>query len=314
MTSTTEPRPGRATCAVDITPTHARAAEPLTVMATVTCEDARDLRGFACHLEHVDGTVACRFELAAYDGATNRANQVEIAAPSRVGDHVFTMVFPQQAKGGVVYGEARAEVTVTVAPHPIHVTVWGLPAPATTGQPFSVFVGAKGAGPTATAGKPYVVRDAAGKVVAEGALGSEPWRGTAALFSAEATLSAPATADVHRWTAHVAGFDDPLPHAAGESAFSVPTVEPPSHEVTVKVRDHATQAPIEGVQVVIRPFQGRTDADGVARLKVAPGDHRVFVSGYNYETFRSALTVEGDVALETELVREPEEDPGDLYA
>ena len=313
MTSTTEPRPGHATCAVDITPTQIRAAEPLAVTATVTCDDARDLRGFACHLERADGTVACRFELAVYDGATNRANLVELAAPSQVGDHVFTMVFPQQAKGGVVYDEARAAVTVRVEPHPIHVTVWGLPTPATTGEPFGVFVGAKGGGPTAMAGKPFVVRDADGAVAAEGVLGDEPWRGTAALFAAEATLTAPATADVHRWTAHVGGFDDPVPHDAGERAFSVTTVEPPSHEVTVKVRDHATQAPIEGVQVVIRPFQGRTDADGVARLKVAPGDHRVFVSGYNYETFRSALTVEGDVDLEAELVREPEEDPGDLY-
>ncbi len=313
MTSNPEQRLGRATCALEITPTQPRAGAPLTVTAAVTCADARDLRGFTCHLELGDGSVVCRFDLAIYDGATNRAHEVEIAAPATVGDHVFTMVFPGQAKGGFVYEEARADVAVTVAPHPTQVTVWGLPPSTTTGEPFRVFVGAKGGGPTATAGKPFVVRDADDAVVAEGVLGSEPWRGTAALFAAEATITAPDTADVHRWTAQVQAFDEPLPHTAGERAFSVTTVEPPSHEVTVKVRDHATQAPVEGVQVVVHPFQARTDADGVARVKVAPGDHRVFVSGYNYETFRTSLTVGGDVGLEAELVREHEEDPGDLY-
>jgi len=313
MTSTTDPRPGRAICAVDITPNHASAGASFTVAASVTCADARDLRGFACHLERADGSIACRFDLAMYDGNSTKAHAIEIAGPSAVGEHVYTMVFPQQAKGGVVYEEARAEATVSVDPHPTHVTVWGLPTSATTGEPFGVVVGAKGGGATATAGKPFVVRDAAGDVVAEGVLGSEPWHGTAALFAAEATITAPDTADVHRWTAHVPSFDDPLPHVSGERAFTVTTVEPPSHEVTVKVRDHATQAPIEGLQVVIRPFQARTDADGVARVKVAPGDHRVFVSGYNYVTFRTSLSVADDVGLEAELVREDEEDPGDLY-
>jgi len=314
MTSTTDPRPGRATCAVEITPTRTRAGAPFTVTASVTCADARDLRGFACHLERADGSVACRFDLAMYDGTSTKAHDVEVAGPSEVGEHVYTMVFPQQAKGGVVYEEARAEASVTIDPHAIHVTVWGLPASVTTGESFRISVGAKGGGATATAGKAFVVRDASGEVVAEGVFGSEPWRGTAALFAADATITAPDTAEVHRWTAHVEGFDHPLPHAAGERAFSVTTVEPPSHEVTVKVRDHATQEPIEGVQVVIHPFLARTDADGVARVKVAPGDHRMFVSGYNYETFRSSLTVDGDVGLEAELVREHEEDPGDLYA
>jgi hypothetical protein len=313
MTQTTTEQRGRATCTLEITPTEVRAGAPLTVRAAVTSIDARDLRGFACNLERADGSIACRFELAVYGGAANQANEVEIEAPIDVGEHVFTMVFPQQAKGGVVFEEARAEATVTVEPHPVQVTVWGLPAPATTGAPFTVVVGGKGGSPTSTAGKPFVVRDASGAVAAEGVLGSEPWRGTDALHAGEATLHAPAAPGVHRWTAHISEFDDPLPHLAGERAFTITAVEPPSHEVTVTVLDHETRAPVAGAQVVMHPFHAHTDADGVARVKVTPGDHRVFVSGYDYVTFRTGVTVEDDLSLEAELVREVQEDPGDLY-
>lgn len=312
MTHTSDQR-RRASCALEISPTEALAGATLTVQAALTSSDARDLRGVACHLEGADGSVVCRFEFASYDGTTSRANELEIAAPVEVGEHVFTMVFPQQADRGDVFEEARTAVTVTVAPHPVHVTVWGLPAPATTGAPFTVFVGAKGGSPTATAGKPFVVRDDAGAVAAEGVLGHEPWRGTAALYAAEAALEAPTAPGVHRWTAHVAGFDAPLPHVDAERAFTVTVVEPPSHEVIVKVLDHETRAPVQGVQVVMHPFHARTDGDGVARVKVTPGEHRMFVSGYDYLTFGTAVTVQGDVSLEAELVREVQDDPADLY-
>jgi hypothetical protein len=314
MTSNPEQRPGRATCTIEITPSEALAGAPLTVKAAAACGDDRDLRGFACHLEDADGSVVCRFDLAMYDGMTNRAHDVELAAPASVGEHTLTMVFPQQAKGGTVYEEARAETTITVKPHPVHVTVWGQPGPARTGEPFTVFVGAKGGTPGAMAGKTFTVRDAEGAVVSEGVLGSDAWRGTTALHAAEATLVAPQSAAIYRWTAHVAGFDDPLPHADGSRDFTVTIVDPPRHEVTVKVRDHETEAPVRGVQVVMHPFRATTDDDGVARVKVASGDHRLFVSGYNYETFRTALKVEGDVHLEANLIREVEEDPADLYA
>jgi hypothetical protein len=97
-----------------------------------------------------------------------------------------------------------------------------------------------------------------------------------------------------------------VPHAAGAVTFAVKVVSPPDHEVTVEAFDGEKRTPIAGAHVLLHPYRALTDGSGVARLKVAKGRYRLFVSGFNYIAYENIIEVAADVTTRAELMAEPE--------
>jgi hypothetical protein len=76
--------------------------------------------------------------------------------------------------------------------------------------------------------------------------------------------------------------------------------------VTVEAFDSETQTPIKGAHVLLHPYRALTDERGVAKVKVAKGRYKLFVSGFQYIAYQNIIDVAGDVATRAELAAEPE--------
>jgi hypothetical protein len=76
--------------------------------------------------------------------------------------------------------------------------------------------------------------------------------------------------------------------------------------VTVEAFDSETQAPIKGAHVLLHPYRALTDDRGMAKIKVAKGRYKLFVSGFNYIAYQHMIDVAGDVTARAELIAEPE--------
>jgi len=150
------------------------------------------------------------------------------------------------------------------------------------------------------------VFDHEGAQVAAGSLLDDVWPGTSALYFAEVEAQAPLTTGDHEWHVKTPGAESGVPHAPASLAFSIKVVSPPDHEVTVVAFDSEKQIPIRGAHVLLHPYRALTDESGVAKLKIAKGRYKLFVSGFNYIAHQSIIDVAGDVATRAELVLEPE--------
>src|SRR5262249_16841177 len=96
-------------------------------------------------------------------------------------------------------------------------------------------------------------------------------------------------------------------HAAGAFTFTVKVVGAPDHQVTVEAFDGETRAPVKGAHVLMHPYRAHTDENGIARLKVAKGRYKLFVSGFNYMLKETIIDVTDDVTTRADLLPEPEE-------
>ena len=229
--------------------------------------------------------------------------------------------------------EAAAAEDAAPAPHATSIAVWGVPSPVVVGSRFTVTVGVKCAAACSLAGRPVVVRDAAGAEVGRGRLGALPAAGTRALYSAEVTLAAPAAAGVHAWTATFppagsgpppaaeggsAGVPPPetaapreAPHAEARAAFSFRAAPRPEHRVTVTVHDQETEQPLTAAEVHLGPYRAATAADGRTRVDVPAGDYDLYVRKAGYAPHTGRVAVTGDVALQVVAAPAPDVDPDD---
>ena len=222
-------------------------------------------------------------------------------------------------------------------PHATSIAVWGVPSPVVVGSRFAATVGVKCPAACSLAGRPVVVRDAAGAEVGRGRLDSQPAPGTRALYAASVALAAPAEAGVHAWTATfpAAGSGAPpaaesgsaeggaeeatpetaappeAPHAEARAAFSFRAAAPPEHRVTVTVHDQATEAPLAAVEVHVGPYRAATDGDGRTRVDVPTGDYDLYVRKAGYAPHTGRVAVTGDVALQVAAAPAPDIDADD---
>ena len=211
-------------------------------------------------------------------------------------------------------------------PHATSIAVWNVPSPVVAGSRFGVTVGVKCAAACPLAGRPVVVRDAAGVEVGRGRLDSQPAPGTRALYAASVALAAPAEAGVHAWTVMFPAAGSGAPpatdggsaetppeaaHAEAQAAFSFRAAAPPEHRVTVTVHDRTTEAPLAGVEVHLGPYCAATDAAGGARVDVPAGDYDLYVRKAGYAPHTGRVAVTGDVALGVSAAPVPDVDADD---
>jgi hypothetical protein len=201
--------------------------------------------------------------------------------------------------------EMCGDTSSTVEPHTTDVLAWDVPSAIVVGERFRIKVGVKCSGECPLATSDFEIHDHDGTRVAAGTLAGDVWPGTASLYFAEVELKAPMVEDLYSWTVKVPGSDLGTPHAEGSIKFAVRVVSQPECLVTVETIDKASQTPVIGARVVMHPYRAVTDERGIAQMRVAKGEYRLFVSQTRYITCGLAVDVTADLTARAELEAEP---------
>jgi hypothetical protein len=297
---------GQRTCAVEVAPGEVDAGAELTVTARVSCPHGCDLRGQSISIRAQDDTELASAKLAEFDGNAYIARTLVLQAPLEVGEHIYRAVLAAQEKDGVLHEEASTEFSFAAKAHAAYVHVWDGPSTIAAGERFRLKVGIKCSAGCKLAGRQFTIFDDEGARVGAGSLLDDVWPGTSALYFAEVEAEAPRTTGDYKWQVKIPRSDFGVPHEAGSFTFAVKVVSPPDYEVTVEAFDSEKQIPIEGAHVLLHPYRALTDQRGVAKLKVAKGTYKLFVSGFNYIAYENIIDVAADVTTRAELAAEPE--------
>ena len=208
-------------------------------------------------------------------------------------------------------GEAEAG---SDKPHATRVVVWETPPAVERGKRFAVRLGVTCAAKCRTAGWTVEVRDHDGEKRATTTLGDDAWPGTDALHHAEVALVAPDAEGLFTWEAAVLTSDAGVAHTDSSASFGVRVVSSPSCLVTVVALDAESRTPVEGARVVAHPYRAVTDERGVAQLRVAAGEYRLFVSGKGCIPFRFDGELKADTTIRAELAQDVELSDADIWS
>jgi hypothetical protein len=305
MTSPGDEVHGQMTCVFDVSPDVVDAGAEMTLRATVSCSPPCDLRGHTLLVKDEAGADAGSIELTEFDGKTNRTNELVLKAPVTAGEYEWSALCPAVEEGGTSYVEVATPISFTVKPHTTHVVAWDIPSDIVVCDRFRIKVGIKCSNECQLANSGFGIYDHEGKQIAVGTLPEEHWPGTDGLYVAEVELEAPVSEGLYIWSVKSQQSDLAIPHAEGSIDFGVRVVGHPEYVVTIETVDKVTKAPLSGARVVMHPYRVVADEQGVARVRVAKGAYRLFVSRTNYITFGSPIEVAADITARAELDLEP---------
>jgi hypothetical protein len=264
-----------------------------------------DLRGARIEVmasEHLVATPA----LAEHgDGFTETA-VIAVRAPATLGTYALVIAFPRQQIGPDVFEECKLPIAFKTVPHQTSVAVWGVTSPVEAGDRLAVTVGIKSAGGCELKGATVEIVDEAGTPIGRGRLGDTPWPGTG-LYWAEIGLAAPARTGTHAWRAVFPAQEVKLAHDASDAAFGFAVVPSPEHRLTVRVTEADSAAPLANVELALGPYRAATDAMGTARLHIPAGRFCLAVWKSGFEGAPCDVEVAGDLSLQVEMKRVPEE-------
>jgi hypothetical protein len=302
---------GERTCAVEVTPSEVDAGGELTVVVRASCPDGCDLTGQAVAIRDEDGTELAAAELTAAEpieaeGDACASGAVVLRAPLDVGEHIWRAVLVAVEKDGMLHEETATAFAFSTHAHAASVNVWGVPSAIAVSESFSVKVGIKCSAGCNLAGRRVAIFDHEGAPVAVGNLRDDAWPDTSALHFVELQAKAPREKGDYRWRVETPESESGVPHAAGSSTFAVKVVAAADHEVTVEAFDAETGAPVKGAHVLLHPYRALTDENGTAKVRVAKGTYKLFVSGFNYIAYENTIDVADDFTIRAELAEEPE--------
>jgi hypothetical protein len=200
-----------------------------------------------------------------------------------------------------------------VEPHAVALTVWDVPPTIVAGEYFKFVVGARCSHGCDLQGRELSIFDHEGVPVGTVELGHDVWPGTKALYFADLEARAPLEVGSHQWEAKIGGSNAELPHAAGSFPLMIRVVTVPDCDVTVRVVDRENQTAIKGARVVMYPYRAVTDANGIAKIRVAIGQYDLLVSGSQYGAVCTNVEITADTLTSVELDAEqpwvsPDED------
>jgi hypothetical protein len=312
---------GERACAVEISPQEVDAGGELTVVVRASCPDGCDLRGQAVSIRNEDRVELAVAELATAEPAAIERDKGEdeceesdayataaiaLQAPLDVGEHIWRAVLAAVERDGVLHEETATAFAFSTKAHEASVNVWGVPSAIPVGESFSFKAGIKCSAGCDLTGRQVCVLDHEGAQVAVGVLGDDPWPDTSAVYFVELRTKAPPQTGDYPWRVETPGSESGVPEAAGSSTFAVKVVAAAEHEVTVEAFDAEKNAPIKGAHVLLHPYRAFTDDRGVAKVRVAKGTYKLFVSGFNYIAYEKIIDVGNDFAIRAELAVEPE--------
>jgi len=324
-----EPRPGRLAAQVETpdlegydedvvvketVPTEIDAGAQVTLVGTIACSPARDLRGQSILVQDQEGTPRGEAQVVDFDGEISRTAELAVDAPTRTGEHRWLAVLPAHTADGIDYEEVSAPFTLTVRAHATNIAVWDVPTAIVAGDAFHFKVGVKCSSECRPAGWTFNVSDEHGVQVAAGALSDEPWPGTEALYHAEVEARAPGAEGLHDWSVKAPGPHLDIPHEEQTARFGIRSVPRPECLISVEAIDKESQSPIEGARVVVHPYRVFTDDRGRAQVRVPKGTYRIFVSGSGHVPFRTECEVAADTSIRAELILDRELTDADLWS
>jgi hypothetical protein len=304
------------TFVVNVSPEVVDAGAELTLHGEVSCAPACDLRGHNLLIKDEAGAEMSSIELTDFDGEINEIREFIVKAPVRPGRYTWLAVCPAIVKEGISYTEASAPIPFTVKPHTTSLVVWDIPSAVVAGERFNIKVGIKCSSECDLKNRNFEIYNHEGAQVASVTLSGNRWPGTDLHF-AELELEAPAAAkrkrdsaqpqgeDLYTWSVKCAGVALGIPHDEGSVSFGIRVVAHPDCLVTVETIDRETQLPLSGARVVMHPYRAITDERGVAEVRVAKGEYKLFVSQTRYLTFALPVEVTANMTAKAELDVEP---------
>lgn len=201
---------------------------------------------------------------------------------------------------------AASNADSKVQPHATSMAVWDVPFQIVLGTPFNIKVGVKCADECKLIGSVVEIYDHTSKRVATRSLREAPWQAVNTLYWTEVELQAPPAEGPFTWTAKVSDFKSEAAHSEALHSFALRTVQAPEHTVTVRVTDKLNNTPIKKAQVILHPFTGLTDENGVAKIGVTVGEYNLWIPKIaKFDTFRTTVKVDADIVVQAELVIAP---------
>ena len=275
-------------CVVDVSPEVVDAGSEMTLVAELLPATASDLRGQKLVIKDHAGAAVGSMEL------TGEVVEFVVKAPATPGAYTWS----------AVYAQTSTPISFMVKSHTTSVVVWDIPSAIAAGETFRAKIGIKCSSECPFANRTFAIHDHEGKQVSTGTLSEERWPGTS-LYSAEVELGAPADVGLYTWNINCPQSDAGLPHDTGSTSFGIRVVRKPEYVVTVEAIDKETQTPLSGARIVMHPYRAVTDERGVAKLMVAKGEYKLFVSQTRYVTLGLPVEVTNDMTARAELEREP---------
>ncbi|MGH6770064.1 MAG: hypothetical protein ACRECO_13700 [Xanthobacteraceae bacterium] len=301
-------------CTVEVSPDEVDAGADITLKVRLDCSHEGGLKKPSISIRNPEDAELASAKLAKSEGEAYETNDIVLAAPRVTGEHVYRAVLVVADKDGASHEQTSTEFRFVVKPHTALLNVWDVPSTIVAGERFKFTVGVKCSAGCDLAGQALNIVDRQGAQVGAANLGHDVWPGTDALYFAEIEAEAPLTAGNHEWGVNTVAWSSELPHAAGSFAMAVRVVSPPDCEVTVEAVDRDKQIPIKGARVVMHPYRGLTDKNGIAKLKVSKGQYDVLISGSKYVPVSIAVEVTADMVTKAELDVDPPWTPPDEVA
>lgn len=215
--------------------------------------------------------------------------------------------------GGTSLSQASVVATDSDSKVQAHITsmaVWDVPFPIVMDTEFKIKVGVKCSAECKLTGSVIEIYDHASKLVAMRSLGDTPWQSSDGLYWTEIELRAAAAEGPYTWTARFSHSKLEVAHAEALHSFALRTVKPPEHMVTVHVTDKEKNVPIKDAQVILHPFSGVTDENGIANIGVTTGEYKLWIPKIaKFDTWRTTVKVDGNMVVQAELVIAPLPEP-----
>jgi hypothetical protein len=294
MASHSDKTRSQVTCVIDVDPEMVDAGAEMTLHGMVSCTPACDLRGHTLLIKDETGAERGSIEVTDFDGETNETGELVAKAPVQPGQYTWL----------AVYAETSTPISFTVKPHTTSVIVWDVPSAVVAGEKFRIKVGIKCSSECDLTNRDFGIYDDKGTSLATRTLAGDRWAGTT-LYFAEVELEAPPGNGLYTWSIKRAGTAVEIPHDEGSVSFGLRVVSHPEYLVRIETVDKESQTPLSGARVVMHPYRAVTDERGVAEVRVAKGEYKLFVSQTNYITFGLPVEVTSDITTRAELELEP---------
>lgn len=205
---------------------------------------------------------------------------------------------------GARESESSSASPAVVKKHRTSMAVWNVPTPIEFGVRFNPRIGVRCDDGCVLSGATVEVLDGAGKRVATGTLGPDPWGGTTDLYWTEVEMRAPVDGGYHGWSAgfpqgSVANFQ----HIEASQRFGLSTTKPPECTVTVGVTDENTRLPVDSAYVRLGLHTTYTDESGVAKVALPRDRYEFVVWKSKHKIHRTTIAIAKDEDLRVELAQ-----------
>ena len=279
-----------------------------TVKVRVSCDSACNLTGQIVKIVDQDGELLKETKLIIPNGAAFGTDPVVLKAPTTPGKYIWSVIYPEQAKDGILHQQVEFTFSLNVRPeHPTNIVVWDADSPVVADSKFKVKVGVKCSAGCALADKIIKIINQQQEIAGTELLGKDPLPETESLYWTEVELQAPKQEGYYTWSVKFPESTRDAQHLESTSAFSFTVVNRPECILSLEVKDKETGKAVNNASVILHPYRAKTDENGEAKLAVTQGKYQLFVTRDDkYELYQKSIEVSSDFKLKVELsVRPP---------